>query len=99
MISIPTGYLLFLGDARDRLTAKTAGGILQWRPEICIGQLRLDRETVDLGIPDMTPAQARAAGAGSLVIGVAPVGGSTMCAIPAAPTRSRPGASAPGNEC
>ena len=75
MISIPTGYLLFLGDARDRLTAKTAGGILQWRPEICIGQLRLDGETVDLGIPDLTPAQARAAGAGSLVIGVAPVGG------------------------
>ena len=29
MIAIPTGYLLFLGDARDRLTAKTAGGILQ----------------------------------------------------------------------
>lgn len=75
MISIPTGYLLFLGDARDRLTAKTAGGILQWRPELCVGQLRLDADTIDLGLRDMTPVEARAAGAGSLVIGVAPVGG------------------------
>jgi uncharacterized NAD-dependent epimerase/dehydratase family protein len=75
MTAIPTGYLLFLGDARDRLTAKTASGILQWRPEICTGQMRLDRDTVDLGLPDMSPAQAKGAGAGSLVIGVAPVGG------------------------
>lgn len=75
MIEIPAGYLLFLGDAPDRLTAKTAGGILQWRPDICVGQLRLDAGTVDLGLCDMSPVEARAAGAGSLVIGVAPVGG------------------------
>jgi uncharacterized NAD-dependent epimerase/dehydratase family protein len=75
MIAFPTGYLLFLGEARDRLTAKTAGGILQWRPEICVGQLRLDAETVDLGLPDLSPRQAKALGAGSLVIGIAPVGG------------------------
>jgi uncharacterized NAD-dependent epimerase/dehydratase family protein len=75
MSTIPTGYLLFLGDARDRVTAKTAGGILQWRPEICTGQLRLGPKTIDLGLPDLSPAEARAAGARSLVIGVAPVGG------------------------
>lgn len=75
MTAIPTGYLLFLGDATDRLTAKTAGGILQWRPELCVGQLRLNADTVDLGLADMSPAEAAAAGARSLVIGVAPVGG------------------------
>jgi uncharacterized NAD-dependent epimerase/dehydratase family protein len=75
MIEFPANYLLFLGDAGDRLTAKTAGGILQWRPELCTGQLRLGPETIDLGLPDMSPALAKAAGADSLVIGVAPVGG------------------------
>jgi uncharacterized NAD-dependent epimerase/dehydratase family protein len=75
MISFPPNYLLFLGTARDRHTAKTAGGILHWRPELCAGQLRLDAETIDLGLPDMRPAMAVAAGAASLVIGVAPVGG------------------------
>lgn len=75
MNPISSPYLLFLGNAPDRLIAKTACGILQWRPELCIGQLRLGNDTVDLGLPDMTPAQARAAGAGSIVIGIAPLGG------------------------
>jgi hypothetical protein len=35
-------YLLFLGDVGDQLAAKTAHGILQWRPEACLGQLRLE---------------------------------------------------------
>ncbi len=28
-----TPYLLFLGDARDDLAAKSARGVLDWRPE------------------------------------------------------------------
>jgi uncharacterized NAD-dependent epimerase/dehydratase family protein len=75
MIAIPPNYLLFLGDAPDRVSAKTASGILQWRPDLCVGQLRLNGETIDLGLPDLSPAEAVAAGAGSLVIGIAPVGG------------------------
>jgi uncharacterized NAD-dependent epimerase/dehydratase family protein len=75
MNAIPGGYLLFLGNETSRLEAKTACGILQWRPELCVGQLRLSSDTVDLGLPDMTPAQAKAAGAGSIVIGIAPFGG------------------------
>ncbi|MBY8822451.1 N-acetyltransferase DgcN [Sphingomonas colocasiae] len=75
MTSIPGPYLLFLGDAPDRLIAKTACGILQWRPELCLGQFRLSGDAVDIGLPDMTPAEARAAGAGSIVIGIAPLGG------------------------
>lgn len=75
MTPIPGKYLLFLGNADDRLTAKTACGILQWRPELCVGQMRLDGRTVDLGLPDMSAAEAKAAGAGSVIIGIAPIGG------------------------
>jgi len=72
---IAPGYLLFLGHETSRLDAKTASGILHWRPELCIGQYRLGAETVDFGLPDMDPAAAFAAGARTLVIGVAPFGG------------------------
>src|SRR5215217_1647026 len=75
MSTIPGKYLLFLGSERSRLDAKTACGILQWRPELCLGQLRLSGDTVNLDLPDMTPAEAKAAGAGSIVIGIAPFGG------------------------
>ena len=34
-------YLLFLGDVPDQLAAKTALGVVDWRPEWCLGQLRL----------------------------------------------------------
>ena len=35
-------YLLFLGDAYDQLAAKTARGIVDWRRDWCLGQLRLE---------------------------------------------------------
>ena len=35
-------YLLFLGDAPDALAAKTARGVADWRPEWCLGQVRLE---------------------------------------------------------
>src|SRR5574338_327940 len=68
-------YLLFLGDAADRLAAKTAIGILAWRPELCLGQIALPGCRADLGLPTMTPAEAKARGAATLVIGVANAGG------------------------
>lgn len=68
-------YLLFVGDARDPLAAKTAAGILQWRPEWCLGQLRFDGCRAELDLPDMTIAEGVAAGARTLVIGVANAGG------------------------
>lgn len=70
-----TGYLLFLGNTTDLLDAKTARGILEWRPERCTGQWRLDRDTIDIGLHDLTPEQAVVAGAKTMVIGIAPVGG------------------------
>lgn len=72
---IETPYLLFLGDAPDPLAAKVAQGIKDWRPENCVGQLRLPGCKADLGLPDMDLAAAKAAGAKTLVIGVANRGG------------------------
>ena len=45
---IPTPYLLFLGDAPDALAAKVAQGIKDWRPELCVGQLRLEGCKADI---------------------------------------------------
>ena len=68
-------YLLFLGDARDALAAKVALGVKQWRPENCLGQLSLAGCNADAGLPEMTVAEARAAGAETLMVGVANRGG------------------------
>jgi len=72
---LPAPYLLFLGDTTERGYAKTAFGLRDWAPERCIGELRCDGATVTTGLAQMTPAQAHAAGARSLVIGVANAGG------------------------
>lgn len=72
---IESPYLLFLGDAADPLAAKVAQGIVDWRPENCVGQLRLDDCNADCGLTDMSLASAHEAGARTLVIGVANRGG------------------------
>ncbi|MCA1337738.1 N-acetyltransferase DgcN [Pseudooceanicola marinus] len=72
---IETPYLLFLGDAPDALAAKVAQGIKDWRPENCVGQYRMDGCKADMKLTDMTLAEAKAAGAKTLVIGVANRGG------------------------
>lgn len=74
-MKIEPGYLLFVGRATSPTDAKTASGIRQWRPEKCVGQWRLAKEAIDLGLPDMLPANAHAAGARTMIIGVAPFGG------------------------
>jgi len=72
---IRSPYLVMLGDTSDPTYAKTGLGIRQWQPERVIGQLRFNSCKVDLGVADLTPAQAREQGACSLVVGVAPAGG------------------------
>ena len=79
-IEIRSPYLLFIGDMQDRTDAKTALGLVHWRPDLVAGQLRLNRAAADLGVEDMDVEAAVKAGAKSLVIGVATVGG----VIPAA---------------
>ena len=68
-------YLLFLGNAKDQLAAKTAQGVADWRPEWCVGQLRLEGCKADLGIPDLTLTEAAEKGAKTLLIGVVNPGG------------------------
>ncbi len=68
-------YLLFVGDARDKLAAKSAVGVLQWRPELCVGQVRLDGCRVSLDLPVMSVQEGAGAGARTLLIGVANAGG------------------------
>ncbi|MCK0121298.1 MAG: N-acetyltransferase DgcN [Yoonia sp.] len=72
---IQTPYLLFLGDAPDQLAAKVAIGIKDWRPENAVGQFRMAGCGADLGITEMTLEEGLAAGAKTLVIGVANRGG------------------------
>jgi uncharacterized NAD-dependent epimerase/dehydratase family protein len=72
---IRTPYLLFLGDAPDQLAAKVAQGIRDWRPDNAVGQFRMEGCKASVGLPDMDLAEAKAAGAKTLVIGVANRGG------------------------
>lgn len=74
-MAIERPYLLFLGDVPDDLAAKTAFGIVDWRRDWCVGQLRLPGCGADTGLPDMDIAAAREAGAKTLVIGAVNAGG------------------------
>ena len=74
-MNIQTPYLLFLGNAADPLAAKVAQGICDWRPDSAAGQFRMQGCNADLGLQDMSIAQAVAAGAKTLVVGVANRGG------------------------
>ena len=74
-LDLPQPYLLFVGDVADPGYAKTAFGLRDWARERCIGELNCSLDAVTLGLPQLTPAQAKALGAKSLVIGVANTGG------------------------
>lgn len=73
MLRMP--YLVFIGAEPSPALAKTAFGIRDWLPEQVTGQWRLADSAVDLGVPEMAPEAAFAAGARSLLIGVASIGG------------------------
>lgn len=74
-VSLEPPYLLYLGDVADDDHAKTGHGIAYWRPELCAGQMKHAECPVDLGLPDMSVADAVDAGVRTAIIGVAPVGG------------------------
>jgi len=74
-VNLKTPYLVLIGEEDDATYAKTGLGIVQWQPERVAGQLRFPGCSIDLGVPDMTVGEAAQAGVGSLLIGVAPVGG------------------------
>jgi uncharacterized NAD-dependent epimerase/dehydratase family protein len=75
VISLEAPYLLFLGSETTATYAKTGAGLAQWRPELCMGQLRLTDDTVDLGLADHSISSAAENGAKTLIIGTAVIGG------------------------
>jgi uncharacterized NAD-dependent epimerase/dehydratase family protein len=75
-IKLRPPYLIFIGDQKNPGYAKTGFGLVDWRRDLVVGQLRLSDDAVDLGVPNIDLRDATIAGARSLLIGVAPVGGS-----------------------
>ena len=74
-MALRTPYLMFIGDAPDQLAAKTADGVAFWRPEACLGQLRLTGCKADLRLPDMTIEAAAEAGVKTVIVGTTNRGG------------------------
>jgi D-glutamate N-acetyltransferase len=74
-MDIAKPYLLFLGDVHDQLAAKTAQGVVDWRPEWCVGQIRLEGCKADTGLPDLSLMEAVAKGAKTMIVGVVNAGG------------------------
>ncbi len=73
--ALPRPYLLFLGDCTEPSFAKTAFGLRDWASEHCVGELALPAATVTTELPRLSAAEAYEAGARSLVIGIANMGG------------------------
>lgn len=73
--TLPSPYLLFLGDVVEPGFAKTAFGLRDWAGDRCIGEFALAGARVTTGLQQMHPAAAAAAGARAMVIGVANAGG------------------------
>lgn len=73
MIAKP--YLLFLGDVQTDVFAKTAFGLRDWCNGDVVGQQRLKNCGVDLGLAELDAPAAVAAGARSMVVAVASIGG------------------------
>jgi uncharacterized NAD-dependent epimerase/dehydratase family protein len=74
-IELETPYLIFFGDVREHMNAKTGLGIAYWRPERCIGQMKFSDCPVDSGLPDLGVNEALQAGVRTVIIGIAPTGG------------------------
>lgn len=73
MIEAP--FLLYLGDSTDPVGIKTSRGLAEFRRADCLGEFRHDDCPLTLGLPRMTMTEAVAAGARTLVLGIANPGG------------------------
>jgi uncharacterized NAD-dependent epimerase/dehydratase family protein len=74
-MNIQTPYLLYLADAREILSLKVANSIVDWRPELCVGEIALPECTVTLKVPRLTLLEAKERGAKTLVVGMNNSGG------------------------
>ncbi|HYJ29027.1 MAG TPA: N-acetyltransferase DgcN [Allosphingosinicella sp.] len=72
---IPGPFLLYLGRSADPLGVKTSRGVAAFRPGDCLGEFRHDGCSLTLGLKRLGMAEAAAAGARTLILGVAGPGG------------------------
>ena len=72
---IPAPYLLYLGHSADSIGIKTSRGLATFRREDCVGEFRHDDCPLTLGLPRLGLEEAAAAGARTLVLGIAGAGG------------------------
>ena len=72
---IPAPFLLYLGRSADPLGIKTSRGVAAFRREDCLGEFRDDECPLTLGLPRMGMKEAAAAGARTLILGIAGAGG------------------------
>ncbi len=72
---IPGPYLLYLGHCADAMGIKTSRGLATFRGAECVGEFRHDDCPLTLDLPRLTMAEGAAAGARTLVLGIAGAGG------------------------
>jgi uncharacterized NAD-dependent epimerase/dehydratase family protein len=75
LIQFSAPFVVFFGDIQDEIYGKTGLGLVEWRRGECVGQVRLPGCRVDAAIRDLDIRGAKAAGARTLIIGSAAVGG------------------------
>lgn len=68
-------YLLYIGAADHPADIKTSRGLAQFRRDMCVGEFRHDGSPLSLDLPRMDFATAAAAGARTLILGIAWAGG------------------------
>lgn len=72
---IPGPYLLYLGHSADSIGIKTSRGLATFRPDDCVGEFRHDDCPLTVGLPRLGIEEGAAAGARTLVLGIANSGG------------------------
>ena len=72
---IPAPFLLYLGHTTDPLAVKTSRGVATFRRDDCLGEFRHDDCPLTLGLPALGMREAVAAGARTLILGIAGAGG------------------------
>ncbi len=75
MLVLRKPYLLYLGDVQTKADAKTAFGLRDWCRADVLAEWSLPACPVTLELPRLDPVAAVAAGAGSIIVGVAVTGG------------------------
>ena len=75
MLVLKKPYLLYLGDVQTKADAKTAFGLRDWCREDVLAEWSLPGCPVTLDLPRLSPVEAAASGAWSVIVGVAVTGG------------------------